>query len=524
VVSRLALTVLICATLVALTLVQTVSALDPTDPDYWTDVGSATLYKGDTYSVSGYTVEFVDYEPETDQVYISLWWGDECLNESVQNASCTNETTCDEGMVVCDRLNWNDEIIVAICNETEDDPASENPTHWDDPFIHIEVWERAKPEISLEIETNCEAYTARDSEIRIITTIENDGDAVLENVDITIDPADLHATGELTRHLSNLAAGEEELFDARLRVPLGVSDPEGELFEIVVNATGFDEKGVMYTESVSIEVLVLPRFDLTVRKTVNSHISMDQSVWVRIDLENTGQKGLDIELSDTIPPGFRLCGNESPPWRFNITPSEYLRFSYHIKPERPGIFEIYGAEAKFVIAGKNVSVWSNSPAITVDGAYVIVNKTAYPTNISLGDAVTVTLGITNTGNMDAVVDLTDIIPSGASLVSGNTTLRATLSGNQTNETEYVINFSVPGSITLSPPKISLTSSGYSHVVISEMPAIEVTGSLQEASAAPSQEDGDDTAETRSRSVDVPVYEILLVICMLGVVYLIGRFR
>jgi uncharacterized repeat protein (TIGR01451 family) len=519
---------MICAALVALTLalalMQTASALDPTDPDYWTDVGSATLYKGDTYSVSGYTVEFVDYEPETDQVYISLLLGDELLNESVLNASCTNETICDEGMSVCDRLNWNDEIIVAICNETEDDPASENPTHWEDPFIHIEVWERAKPEISIEIETNCEAYTARDSEIRITIEIENDGDAILENVDITIDHGDLQATGDLTRHLSNLTVDEEESVYARLRVPSWISETEGESFEIVVNATGFDEEGVMYTASASTEILVLPRFDLTVRKTVNSHISMDQSVWVRIDLENTGQKDLEIELSDTIPPGFRLCCNESPPWRFNITPSERLRFSYHIKPERPGIFEIYGAEAKFVMGRTNVSVWSNSPAITVDGAYVIVNKTACPTNVSLGDAVTVTLSIKNTGNMDAIVDLTDVIPSGASLISGNTTLRATLPGDQTNETEYTIKFLVPGSITLSPPKVSLTSSDYSHVAISEMPAIEVAGSLQEASAAPSQEDGDDAAETKPRSVDVPVYEMLLVICVLCVVYLIGRFR
>lgn len=515
---------MICAALVALTLMQTASALDPTNPDYWTDVGSATLYKGGTYSVSGYTVEFVDYEPETDQVYISLWQGDELLNESVQNASCTNETLCDEGMVVCDRLNWNDEIIVAICNETEDDPASENPTHWEDPFIHIEVWERAKPKISIEIETNCEAYTARDSEIRITTTIENDGDAILENVDITIDPGELQATEDLTRHLSNLTVDEEESVRAILRVPSWISETEGESFEIVVNATGFDEMGVMYTESASTEVLVLPRFDLTVVKTVNRHISMDQTVWVRIDLENTGQKDLEIELNDTVPAGFRLCGNESPVWRFNITPSACLRFSYHIKPERPGIFEIYGAEAKFVMGGTNVSVWSNSPAITVDGAYVIVNKTAYPTRVSLGGVVTVTLSIRNTGNMDAIVDLTDIIPSGTSLVSGNTTLHATLSGNQTNETEYVINFSVPGNITMSPPKVSLTSSGYSYVAISEMPAIEVAGSLQEASAAPLQEDEDDAAETKPRSVDVPVYEMLLVICVLCVVYLIGRFR
>ncbi|MEA3281851.1 MAG: hypothetical protein U9Q68_04715, partial [Euryarchaeota archaeon] len=347
--------VLICAALVALTsvLMQTASALNASDYEYWTDVGSAALYMGDTYEVSGYTVKFVDYEPETDQVWISLWRGDELLNESILNASCVaNKTTygdCDwlDEEYCCDCFNWNDEIAIEIYNETEDSPESRNPSYWENPLINIRFHERAKPEISLEIETNCEAYTARDSEIRIIVTIENDGenDVDLKHVDITIDPGDLSAINDLTRHYSNLTVDDDEkIFHTTLRVPSGVSDLEGELFEIVVNATGFDEEGVMYTESASTEVIVLPRFDLTVRKTVNSHISMDRAVWVRIDLENIGKESLDIELNDTVPDGFRLCGNESPPWRFNITPSERVRCSYHIEPVRPGVFEIPGAE------------------------------------------------------------------------------------------------------------------------------------------------------------------------------------
>ena len=530
-VSRLARTVLICAALVAtLILVQTASALNASDPEYWTDVGSAALYMGDTYEVSGYTVKFVDYQPETDQVLISLWKGAELLNESVLNASCVaNKTTygdCDwlNEEYCCDCFNWNDEIAIEIHDEIEDSPESRNPTDWENPLINIEFWERAKPEISLEIETNCEAYTARDSEIRIKVTIENDGeeDADLKHVDLTIDPGDLQAIDDLTRHYTNLSVDDEKTFHTKLRVPSWVSDPEGELFEIVVNATGFDEKGVKYTESASIEVLVLPRFDLTVRKTVNSHISMDRAVWVRIDLENIGKEDLEIELNDTVPEGFRLCGNESPPWRFNITPSEHVRFSYHIEPVRPGIFDIPGAEATFMIAGKNVSVWSSSQTISVDGAYIIMNKTAYPTKVSLGDPVTVTLNVRNTGNADATIDLTDVIPPGASLISGNATLHATLSGNQTSEIEYMINFSVPGNVTLAPPEIVLAASDHSYVSSLGMPTIEVTGSLQGAAATPLEEE---TGGTEPRSVDVPVlYEIALMLFMLCVVYLIGRFR
>ncbi|PXF58352.1 MAG: hypothetical protein C4B59_13375 [Candidatus Methanogaster sp.] len=524
--------VLICVVLVALTpaLVQTTSALNASDYKYWADVGSAALYMGDTYEVSGYTVKFVDYQPETDQVYISLWKGQELLNKSVLNASCVaNKTTCgncdwlknDEEC--CDCFIWDDEIAIEIYYDPDDSPESRNPTNWENPLINIRFHERAKPEISLEIETNCEAYTARDSEIRIKVTIENDGeeDADLEHVDITIDPGDLSAIDDLTRHYSNLTVDEEKRFHTTLRVPSWVTDSEGELFEIVVNATGFDEEGVMYAESASTEVLVLPRFDLTVRKTVNSHISMDRAVWVRIDLENIGEEELEIELNDTVPEGFRLCGNESPPWRFNITPSGCARFSYHIEPVRPGVFDVPGAEAKFVIAGKNVSVWSRSQTITVDGAYIIMNKTAYPTRVSLGDPVTVTLNVRNTGNADAVIDLTDVIPSGASLISGNTTLHATLSGNQTSEIEYMINFSIPGNVTLAPPEIILAASDHSYVSSLGMPTIEVTGSLQGAEVTPSEEA---TVGTEPRSVDVPVlYEIALMLFMLCVVYLIGRF-
>jgi len=60
--------------------IHVVSAtLDPSDPEYWDDVGDATLYKGDTYDAKGYTVAFLDYESipfEGDFVFVQLRRGD----------------------------------------------------------------------------------------------------------------------------------------------------------------------------------------------------------------------------------------------------------------------------------------------------------------------------------------------------------------------------------------------------------------------------------------------------------------
>ncbi len=629
-ISRLSLVVLIA---IALSMpLQTASALDPDDPEYWTDIGSASIHKGERYSAGGYVVEFVDYEGETDSVYLSLWRDGELLDESVQNASCVNDTFCTElDTRVCDYLNWADEVIVAIKNETEDHPESGSPSYWEDPLIHIDLYSRAKPEISLKIETNCEVYTPLDSEIRVTVEIENVGDAVIKNTTVTIDSGDLQATSGIKSHFGSLLAededsrylwftwndvpgntneedrflrylwddlgfgwtknanayitrssdddpirirrgndsaeivinsrdekatlkigGEVHAFDvveegselnvyiasddavdteettyARLRVPQSITETEGQPFTISVDATGFDEAGVMYSESASTEILVLPRFDLTIKKTVNSHISMDQMVWVRIDLENTGIRDLKVRLNDTIPSGFRLCGNETLLWRFNITPGESMHCSYRIKPERPGIFDVPCAVAEFEIGekkNKNVSVRSYAPEIVVDGACITMNKTAHPIRISEGGRVTVTLNIANTGNMDAIVNLTDVLPKGAELISGDLTIHASLGANQTNETEYVVVISSPGTMTLGLPTISISGSSYCYMTATEMPVIEVVG--EELSSGPELRPTQESLATSGappRSADVSFYETALAICMFGAVFLIGRF-
>lgn len=627
-ISRLVLAVLITLALSAP--LQTASALDPEDPEYWTDMGSASIHKGERYSAGGYAVEFVDYEGETDSVYLSLWREDELLDESVLNASCVNETFCTElDTHVCDYLNWDDELIVAIKNETEDHPESESPSHWEDPLIHIDLYSRAKPEISLKIETNCEVYTPQDSEIRVTVEIENVGDAVIENTTVIIDPGDLQATSGLISHFGSLLAededsrylwftwndvpgntneedrflrylwddlgfgwtknanayikrstdgdtirirrgndsaeiaidsrnegatlkigGEAYVFDvveegselnvyiasddavdteeivyARLRVPQSITETEGQSFTISVNATGFGDKGVMYSESASTEILVLPRFDLAIKKTVNSQISMDQTVWVRIDLENTGIRDLKVKMNDTIPSGFRLCGNETLEWGFNITPGDSLHCSYRIKPERPGIFDVPCAVAEFEIGyERNVSVRSYAREIVVDGACITLNKTAHPGRISEGGRVTVTLNIANTGNMDAIVNLTDVIPKGAELVSGDRTIHTILGANQTNETEYVVVILSPGAMTLGLPTISISGSSYCYMTATEMPAIEVMS--EELSSGPELRHTQESLATSGappRSADVSFYETALAICMFGAVFLIGRF-
>ncbi len=521
---RVILIVMLC-----MVLIHTTSAsFDVEDPYYWDDVGDAALYRGDTYDVEGYTVEFADYESvkfEGNFVLIQLRKGESILNESILNSSCNVSSTT---TTVCDELIWNDEVKIEIYADTEEDPRSMSPINWPNPCIHITFYVRKKPDISLDLVTNTKTYTAQDSLIYLTATIENKGDAVIKNLSASINPGELRLTGgDLTRHWGSLFVDEEEEFHARLQVPSGITSSDGKSFIIFLNATGFDEKNVMHTESVSTEVTVLPRFDLRIRKTV-TNITMEQKSLVSIDVENEGGKNLSIRVNDTLPACFNLCDNQSLAWEYNLTQGEMLHYSYFMKPTRPGIFEVPPTTAIFSVHGKTLNITSNACTIMVDGAYITVNKTAQPSKVTPEQDVTGAVTVTNTGNKDASVELADVIPVNASVINGSTTMQTTLSPGQTDTIVYTMMINSTTNVMLDSPEIAVVSSGYSSVTTSRMPVIEIAGS----DITTIDNDKNNTMET-SQATSMPpkqklpemmIYEILLAVSMLFVVYLISRFR
>ena len=65
--------------------------------------------------------------------------------------------------------------------------------------------------------------------------------------------------GDLNVYIvEDAAVDTAETIYATLRVPQSITDIEGQPYTITANVTGFDEEDVMYTESASVEVLVLP--------------------------------------------------------------------------------------------------------------------------------------------------------------------------------------------------------------------------------------------------------------------------
>ena len=460
-------------------------------------------YRGENYTREEYTVEVVDFDKENGMVLLHLTKNGVFLSKAVLNA------TFDEYI-------YEDEIKINIYNTT-DDAISHAPTKWENPRIHIELSIKEKPCIYLSVTTDCTKYWPTDSDIRVTCKIVNNG-AAINDMSVYIDPDGLRVIDGRTTKQVDLSVNSSSIVTTRLGFP---SLLRKQTFNISVNLNWVDINGVARNMSRSTPITVMPICDLKVTKTAGDS-TMDLHVPVRINVENTGIVNLSIELSDHVPQDFELINDQDLNWHFDLEPQERKCYPYFLKAQKPGEYPTEPAIAQWNIQGENFSVTSNAPSIIIDGACIIINKTALPVEVDIGSNVTVTLSAINTGNAPANVYVTDYIPAGTRLLHGNTTLEIILEKNQSCSTTYVISMGSAGNIILPSPVVEVVNDAYSRVQISEMVSINVS-SPQATQTVPEPAVQYQTVE--STGSGLPIFEAaftIFVILLLG--FLIRRIE
>ena len=465
----------------------------------WESGGKTVLYQSENYTLEEYAVEVVDFDKENGMVLLHLKKNGVFLSKAVLNA------TLDEYI-------YEDEIKINIYNTT-DDALSHAPTMWENPRIHIELSMKEKPYIYLSVTTGCTKYRPTDYDIRVTCKIVNNG-AAINDMNVYIDPDGLRVIDGRSTKQVDIPINSSSTVTTKLRVP---SLLRKQTFDIPVSLGWVDINGVARNLSRSTSITVLPICDLKVTKTAgDGSIDLHIPVPVRIQVENKGIVNLTIELSDHVPLDFELVNYQDLNWHFDLNPQEKKCYSYFIKAQKPGEFPTDPAIAKWSMQGENFSVESNTPSIIVDGACIIINKTALPGEVDIGDYVTVTVSAINTGNAPATVYMTDSIPAGTRLLDGNTTLETTLEMNQLCSTTYVITMGSAGNIILPSPVVEVVNDAYSRVQISEMVSINVSSPL---ATTPGPEPAVQHQATENPGSRPPVFEVaftIVVILLLGV--------
>ncbi|MEK5415130.1 DUF7507 domain-containing protein [Paenibacillus sp. FSL L8-0708] len=196
-----------------------------------------------------------------------------------------------------------------------------------------------------------------------------------------------------------------------------------------------------------------PKINLTKSANVAGPIVGD-TVTYTVTISNTGTAGAaSVVLSDALPAGSTfvtgsvvVAGVVRP--TFDITAgiplgslalSSSITVTYQAKvtslpPSPQNIANTANAAFTFQsVAGGPIMtgvIPSNTVTLPVYSPVLNIVKSANTTNATVGDQITYTLQITNTGNIGAVTTLTDNIPSGSSYVAGSFTVNGNpIAGN-----------------------------------------------------------------------------------------------
>jgi uncharacterized repeat protein (TIGR01451 family) len=475
------------------------AAVAASDETRWEYAGKAVLHQGDNYSIEEYTIEVVDFDEEDCEVLLHIKKGDVFLNKAVLNA------TFDEYI-------YNDDIKINICNTT-DDPLSKDPTKWPDPRIHIEFSIKEQPRLYVIVKTDKSQYGPTDPEIHVVCEIINNASDI-EDMDVRILTDGLQLVNERFNKRLNIIGNTTESLSCSFKVPQLLNE---QTFNITIDLRWKDSNEIIRNMSKTKTITVLPICGIGIIKFAKNS-AMDKYVPVRIDIENTGIVNLTVQINDTVPGDFKLLYDQDLNWQIDLKPKQKKSYSYSLQPTKPGRFDLDPVIAQWTMNNDQYSTASNTPQIIIDGAFILINKTVSSEHAGIGDDVTVTLSALNSGNTPSTVYLTDRIPQGTRLISGNTTLKAVLEPDQMDSMSYMIRINSSGNIILPSPVVETLSEDYSRVQISEMVVINVSSPLP-AAIGPEPAVGSCSPETSISGP--PVFEIvftLFIFVLFGVLY------
>ncbi len=320
------------------------------------------------------------------------------------------------------------------------------------PWAVVELNPRGIPRLTVSVQTDKDKYVSSyATDIVATVKVENTGTADAVNVDVVVSAELPVKKGSLRYHYGRIKTGESITETITFPSPMLV---EQKTYSISANASGFDVLGKPYTSESTKKITIsaeLPA-SLTIRKSAVDKMYLKDYTIVSLSLKNTGRFDLNVNITDSLPPGFKLLGNQSLNWMVFIPANGEWDYRYTVRPveaNKEGV-TLPAAVAEFTFKNEVYSVRSNQPKIVVYGPKIVLKKQTDVTEVNPGDIVTVTITAENTESTPTRVLIMDTLPSGVTLISGGTTLEEFLEATRKVSFSYTIRIDSTQPVTLPP--------------------------------------------------------------------------
>lgn len=437
------------------------TAYDPNNIQ-WGPETTATLHPEDTLTLDEYRIEAVEfpspveaylpvgrskdevepYEPVTPFVTLKLYKNNQLIKDDITLFGADGDTNV---------YITPDHELKIKATDFPSKTAKEWVYEYYDPWVTVSMQKRGTPEFTITIETEKTEYTTGIyHQFQATIKLKNTGYADARDVMLTINTDGLPLLmGDLSAHYTTLAKDEEVQKTIILKIPIS---PEEKTHNITATAKGYDIKDLEYTNTGYKLITLTPPPPLTVEKTVIPSMYLKDRALLKLTVSNTGNYPLhNIHLNDSLPDTFKLLSNTPMKWDIQSLPlgGEWST-SYYIKPTTPSSsgHTLPAAHAQFTLHGKTYDIQSNTPIIIVRGPNITLTKTASKTSINKGETVNITITATNIGDLPSRTQITDTLPEGATLISGELNKTKFLQKDKSISYSYTIQFNNPGTYTL----------------------------------------------------------------------------
>jgi hypothetical protein len=208
----------------------------------------------------------------------------------------------------------------------------------------------------------------------------------------------------------------------------------------------------------------------------NSHeVYMDERAY--FTLEITNRKVIPVEqvsISRIIPPEFVLDPDSDSRWNLSFDPYEKKTLEYSIKALKPGTYEINGTLVMVEHEGRTYSRQLNASNLTIHGPFINLSKSLSSDSVILNDDVNFILTIANEGDRAAYITVSDQLPIGAVLLSGETGVSRVLPAEESISLNYSVRMDKAGDIIIPAAQAKFVDSKeYEGIVYSRKQLIHV---------------------------------------------------
>lgn len=320
------------------------------------------------------------------------------------------------------------------------------------PWAVVELNPRGVPHLTVSVQTDKDKYVSSYATDVVATVkVENTGSGDAVNVDMVILSELPVKMGSLRYHYSKLKIGESITETITFPSPILA---EQKNYRISANASGSDVLGMPYAAESSKTITIAAELPigLTIRKSTVEKMYLKDYTIVSLSVKNTGRFDLNVNIADSLPPGFKLLGNYSLNWTVFIPVDGEWDYRYTARPveaNKEGVL-FPAAVAEFTFRNEVYSVRSNLPRIVVYGPKIVLTKKTDVSEVNTGDAVTVTVTAENTESTPTRVSIMDTLPGNVTLISGRTTLEEFLEATRKVSFSYTIRIDSSQPVTLPP--------------------------------------------------------------------------